>query len=84
MFYDDAGRRFRERLDAFQRGIRIRHVVVGQFLTLYLPRRRHRYIRRIVLDKKCRTLVGIFAITHGLHLPVLEVNGAREICPFSG
>ena len=79
MLDDHAGRALGERFHTLQCRIGIRHVVIGQFLALHLPCGRHRGLGRRVLDKERGALMRVLAVTHGLDLPVLQVERGREI-----
>ena len=77
MFDDHAGR-LMEVFDALQRGVGIRHVVVGQFFALDLTRGSNACFSGIGLNIEGRLLVRVFAVAHFLHFVKLGVEGAGE------
>src|ERR1700712_302553 len=74
---DDAGW-LDEALDAFQRGIGISHVVVGQLLALQLGGSGDAHFGRFGFNVERRALVRILAVAHFLSLDELAVEGARK------
>ncbi len=84
MLDDDAGSSLVELLDTFQRGVRVRDVVVGQLLALELACRCNTRLADIALDKEGRLLVRILAVAHGLLALELHAQGAREDSVFPG
>ena len=83
MLDDHAGRPFIKLLDAFQRSIGIRDIVVRQCLALQLPGGGDAGFRAAALNIECSALVGIFTIAHALHLAVLQTEGLRKGLPFT-
>ena len=86
MLDDDAGGLVVEGFDAFQRGIGIGNVVVGQFLALQLLGGGNRAGGRCFFPVKRRVLMRVFAVTHGLVTVKLQIQGfgkldAVRCCP---
>ena len=79
MLHDHACRCFTKRLNTLQRGIGVRHIVVGKFLALDLPGCGHRGLTLIMLHKKSGALMGVLAVTHCLDLAELEIDGTWKI-----
>ena len=75
MFHDDAGRPLGILFYTFQCGVCITDIIVRKLLALELPGSCDAGFGNIVLYKKCRALVRILAVTHGLGLAELQVNG---------
>ena len=71
--FDDDARRGVELAHAFERGIAVRNVVVGQLLALQLPGLRHRGADRARIGVERRLLVRVLAISK------IEALGKREI-----
>ncbi len=76
MFDDHAGRRL-ELLDAFERGVRVRDVVIGEGLALDLFGCGQRPRRRSLVTVEGRGLVGILAVTQ----PLAQPTGIQESLP---
>ena len=65
MLDDDAGGRF-ELLDALERGVAVRNVVVRQRLALQLRRAGQRALRCLLVDVERRILVRVLAVAHAI------------------
>ena len=81
MFDDNAGGLVAEGFDAFQRGIGIGNIVVGQFLALQLLGGGNRAAGRCFFPVKRRVLMRVFAITHGLVMVKLQIQVSGNWTP---
>ena len=75
---DDNAGRFGEALDAFQRGVGVCNVVVGQLFALQLGGGGDAGLGRCCFLVEGGGLVRVFAVAHVLHFDELAVEGARE------
>ena len=81
---DDHAGRLDEALHAFQRGVGVGHVVVGEFLALQLHGGGHAGLALLRLDVEGGDLVRVLAVAHFLRLDELAVEGARELAAAFG
>jgi len=75
---DDNAGRLAEFFHAFQRGVGIGNVVIGERLTLNLPGGRNRGFFYLFFYIESSLLVAVLAVTHILLLDEVQVQGARE------
>ena len=75
---DDHAGRVLELAHALDRGVRVRDVVVGEFLALQLPRRRDRSARGQGIRVERRGLMRVLAIAQVLLLAESSREGIRE------
>src|SRR5690606_37958448 len=75
---DDHAGRLDEALHAFQRGVGVGNVVVGQLLALQLHGGGHAGLALLRLDVEGSDLVRVLAVAHVLRLDELAVEGTRD------